>query len=132
MKFKYCRKSHAKTCEFSSQKVIFFLLNPPYQVAHPCDICGKQIRQLQWLLHYKKEHNISSDDGSRYSCHQCGKVFMRRQQRARHIHEDHLKISYDCDKCGKSFKNTSSINQHMQKVHMKEDQGPNSIEIILA
>ena len=93
------------------------------QVIHTCDICMRQISQSQLIMHYRKDHNLTLDDGCRFVCQHCGKVFKIRNARADHINEAHLKVSYNCDKCGKCFKrNKSQLHQHMQKVHMKESQ----------
>ena len=92
------------------------------QMTHTCDICGRQIHRAQMLFHYKKEHNISLDDGCRYVCQYCGEALKTRKVKMDHINRAHLKVSFGCEKCGKSFKQSSKLRQHLQKVHMKESQ----------
>ena len=79
-----------------------------------CTTCKKYVKTEKF-----EKHVCQQDQ----ECKQCGKMFFSRNDRDRHIREEHEIEMYSCDQCGKTFTSQSLVKIHM-RVHVEKSECP--------
>jgi len=98
---------------FPTKKKLFNHKEKHKTTSDPCNICGKEIKNLASYKAHMKAHN----QGKSFGCNICGRAFKRRFDLTVHTRIHTGDKPYSCDVCGKSFSLTSTLSKH-KKFHV--------------
>ena len=84
-----------------------------------CDLCSSSLKNRKNLLEHIKIH-MHRQEGRRFPCLECGKVFTLKNGLKAHMRFTHsaaLSNPQKCPKCRKFYKNVWRLQYHFQRYH---------------